>query len=161
VWAWRCRISSPLACGLAATVPSVVIGYLKVGCRLAGVAAVIAPLIRESRLWQDEDPATRALLRPRPAQALEALGYWVDRRQRLPFYRLGARREAGEMIRAWQGRVIRDVPGAPLEALTSGRVITVGGKVARYHAGRWLARLCRGALAGAMMLALTIWLLAR
>ena len=40
------------------------------------------------------------------------------------------------MIRVWQERAVRDVPAAPLEALTSGRVIAVGGQVARYHAGR-------------------------
>jgi hypothetical protein len=40
-------------------------------------------------------------------------------------------------------------------------VVTVGGQVARYHAGRWLTRLSRGALVAAAMLALLIVLAAR
>jgi len=137
-----------------------VIRYAKIGYRLAGMAAIVAPLLRESRTWH-ADQEVSELLRPRPAETLDALGYWIDRRRRLAFYRLSDRREAEEMIRVWQERAVHDVPAAPLEALTSGRVIAVGGQVARYHAGRWLTRLSRGALIGAAMLALLIVLAAR
>jgi hypothetical protein len=126
------------------------------------MAAIVAPLLHESRAWHaDQGPEVAELLRPRPAETLDALGFWIDRRRRLPFYRLSHRREAEEMIRFWQERAVRDVPAAPLEALTSGRVLAVGGQVARYHAGRWLTRLSRGALIGATMLALLIVLAAR
>ena len=101
------------------------------------------------------------LLRPRPAETLDALGYWIERRRRLPFYRRSDRREAEQMIRVWQERAVHDVPAAPLEALTSGRVLTVGGQVARYHAGRLLTRLSRGAFVVAMMFAVLIVLAAR
>ena len=111
------------------------IRYAKIGYRLAGVAAIVAPLLRESRSWHaDQGPEVSELLRPRPAETLDALGYWIDRRRRLPFYRLSDRREAEQMIRVWQERAVRDVPAAPLEALTSGRVIAVGAQVVRYHA---------------------------
>jgi hypothetical protein len=140
----------------------VVIRYAKIGYRLAGMAAIVAPLLRESRTWHaDQGPQVSELLRPRPAETLDALGYWIDRRRRLPFYRLSDRREAEQMIRVWQERAVHDVPAAPLEALTSGRVIAVGGQVARYHAGRWLTRLSRGVLIAATMLALLIVLAAR
>ena len=111
------------------------IRYAKIGYRLAGMAAIVAPLLRESRTWHaDQGPEVSELLRPRPAETLDALGYWIDRRRRLPFYRLSDRREAEQMIRVWQERAVHDVPAAPLEALTSGRVIAVGG------AGRPLPR---------------------
>ncbi len=145
-----------------ATVPGVVIRYAKIGYRLAGMAAIVAPLLRGSRTWHaDQGPEVSELLRPRPAETLDALGYWIDRRRRLPFYRVSDRREAEQMIRIWQERAVHDVPAAPLEALTSGRVIAVGGQVARYHAGRWMTRLSRGALIAAAMLALLIVLAAR
>ena len=120
------------------------IRFAKIGYRLAGMAAIVAPLLRESRTWHaDQGPEVSELLRPRPAETLDALGYWIDRRRRLPFYRLSDRREAEHMIRVWQERAVHDVPAAPMEALTSGRVIAVGAQVARYHAGRWLTRLSR------------------
>jgi hypothetical protein len=40
-------------------------------------------------------------------------------------------------------------------------VIAIGGQVARYHAGRWLTRLSRGALIAATMLAVLFGLAAR
>jgi hypothetical protein len=140
----------------------VVIRHAKIGYRLVGMAAMVAPLLRESRTWHaDQGPEVSELLRPRPAETLDALGYWIERRRRLPFYRRSDRREADHMIRVWQERAVHDVPAAALEALTSGRVLTVGGQVARYHAGRLLTRLSRGALFVAMMFAVLIVLAAR
>jgi hypothetical protein len=63
--------------------------------------------------------------RDRP-ETLDALGYWIDRRRGLPFYRVSDRREADEMIRVWQERAVRDVPRRRWKHQR--RVIAVGGR---------------------------------
>jgi hypothetical protein len=134
--------------------------YLKLGYRLIGVAAIVLPLMRET--WsQRRDPLLHEMLRPDPAQALEALGFWVERRRSLPRYRLSARREAEQMISVWQTRVIEQVPRAPMAALASGQVATVGGQVARYHAGRLAARMARLTLLGTAGFVALAWLVLR
>ena len=64
----------------------------------------------------------------------EALAYWRARRRGLPWYRLGARREAARMAAAWEKRVRAALlwqRGLPTEA----RVQAV-----RLIAGFWLRR---------------------
>ena len=58
-----------------------VITYVKVGYRLIGIAAVVLPILREAQ------HARRDPVRLDPSETMEALGFWVDRRRRLPFYR--------------------------------------------------------------------------
>ena len=43
---------------------------------------------------------------PALEQARSSLDFWRRRRSRLPVYRLGARREANQMIGRWQARVV-------------------------------------------------------
>jgi hypothetical protein len=74
---------------------------------------------------------------------MEALGYWITRRRRLPFYQRSARREAERMIAFWQGRTVRDVTRAPLTALATGEMVAVAGLVAGYQAHRVVGRLAR------------------
>lgn len=90
-----------------------------------------------------DDDILRELNAPDPGEAMEALGYWIERRRRLPVYRRAARREAERMIAFWQGRTLRDVTRAPLTALATGEVVTVAGLVAGYHAHRVAGRLAR------------------
>lgn len=134
--------------------------YVKLAYRAAGIAAVVLPVIRQTR-EQNGDPLLREMLRPDPAQALESLGFWVERRRSLPIYRLSARREAEQMIGVWQTRAIAQIPQAPMAALASGRVVTVGGQVARYHAGRFAARMARLVVLGTVVFAALAWLVLR
>ncbi|HEU0195132.1 MAG TPA: hypothetical protein VFQ71_13090 [Gaiellales bacterium] len=134
--------------------------YVKLAYRAAGIAAVVLPVIREAREHRS-DPLLRDLLRPDPAQALESLGFWVERRRSLPIYRLSARREAEQMIGIWQTRAIEQIPQAPMAALASGRVVTVGGQIARYHAGRFAARMARLVVLGTVAFAALAWLVLR
>jgi hypothetical protein len=134
--------------------------YVRLAYRLAGIAAVVLPVMRET--WsQRRDPLLHEMLRPDPAEALEALGFWVERRRSLPIYRLSARREAEQMIGVWQARVIEQVPRAPRAALASGQVATVGGQVARYHAGRLAVRMARLAALGTALFVALAWLVLR
>jgi hypothetical protein len=134
--------------------------YVRLAYRAAGVATVVLPAIREARA-QRSDPLLREMLRPDPAQVLESLGFWVERRRSLPIYRLSARREAEQMIRVWQARAIEQIPQAPMAALGSGRAVAVGGQVARYHAGRFAARMARLALVATVLFTTLAWLALR
>lgn len=44
---------------------------------------------------------------PDLGQGVEALAYWAERRRRLSWYRIGARREATRMVTTWEQRVRR------------------------------------------------------
>ena len=92
---------------------------------------------------------------------MEALGFWVNRRRRLPFYRVAARREADQMIRTWQVRAVSDLPQASLAALSGGTAVNLGGQLLRYHTGRWLARSARLIVAWAAVLALLAYAIVR
>ena len=67
------------------------------------------------------DDALLAYLQAPPDlhDGVESLKYWQGRTQRLPWYRLGARREATRMVMVWERRVRaavlrqRGVPAAP------------------------------------------------
>ncbi|MGN6378194.1 MAG: hypothetical protein ACTHNU_04525 [Gaiellales bacterium] len=97
----------------------------------------------------DDEQVVREMLTLDLEQAADALGYWIRRRERLPFYRRSARREAELMIAAWQARTIAAVPRQPVAALVSGRtLIHVAGLTAGYHARRIAARATRIALTG-------------
>jgi hypothetical protein len=65
------------------------------------------------------------------------------------------------MIRTWQVRAVSDLPQASLAALSSGTAVSLGGQLARYHAGRWLARSARLIVAWAAVLALLAYAIVR
>ena len=86
-------------------------------------------------------------------EGTDALAYWRGRRQRLPWYRIAARREAARMSVAWEQRVRAALVrqrGLPTEARL---------RAARLVAGIWLRRSLRRvtlALAGTAMVLLVL-----
>ena len=75
---------------------------------------------------------------PDLGEGMHSLTYWHQRRQRLSWYRLRARREAGRMIVRWEQRV-RDAmfsqPGVPITVRASAGLL-----VTRIRIGRWSRR---------------------
>ena len=132
-----------------------VITYVKIAYRTIGLLSVALPLISEAR------KARRDPVRSDPSETMEALGFWVERRRRLPFYRLAARREADQMIRTWQGRAVIDLPRSSLAAVRGGTAVSLGGDLVRYHAGRWVARSARLVVAWTAVLGLLAYALIR
>jgi hypothetical protein len=85
------------------------------------------------------DDALLARLQAPPdlREGTDALAYWRGRRQRLPWYRIGARREAARMSVAWEQRVRAALVrqrGLPTEARL---------RAARLVAGIWFRRSLR------------------
>jgi len=84
----------------------------------------------------------REMLAPSLDDALYALGFWVRRHQRLPFYRRAARREAERSIAFWQSRAISDASRSPAALVLSGRtVVHVMRLTGAYHTRRVLGRM--------------------
>lgn len=107
----------------------------------------------------DDDRILREMQAPDIEEAVEALGYWLGRHDRLPFYRRTARAEARRMIAYWQGRLLADAPRAPMQAIGHARQLAaVGGQLVAYRAGH-VAR--RGALTVIGVGALIIFVAAR
>ena len=68
-------------------------------------------------LSRDAELLARLVAPPDLHDGVEALDYWRGRRQRLPWYRRRAKREAAEMIVVWERRVraaLLQQPGVPL-----------------------------------------------
>jgi hypothetical protein len=102
----------------------------------------------------DDDRVLREMLAPNLDEALEALGYWIERRTRLPFHRRAARREAERMIRFWQARTIASARRSPLALILSRRTAAGVTRLAvEYHARRILARATTVALGFAAFVA--------
>jgi hypothetical protein len=90
---------------------------------------------------REDDQLLRELRAPNVEEAVGALGYWLRRHERLPFYRRSARAEARRMIEFWQGRALTDVAHAPLSAAANARVVIgVTGQLVAYRAARVLRR---------------------
>ena len=90
----------------------------------------------------DDDRVIREMLAPNLDDALQALGFWLQRHTQLPFYRRAARREAERSIAFWRERAIADASRSPGALLWSGRtVVRVMRLAATYHARRVLARM--------------------
>jgi hypothetical protein len=90
----------------------------------------------------DDDRVIREMLAPSLDDALHALGFWLHRRTRLPFYRRAARREAERSIAYWQARAISDASRSPAALFMSGAtVIRVMRLTVMYHMRRILARM--------------------
>src|SRR3954454_12349001 len=99
------------------------------------------------------------------ADAVESLTYWRGRAERLPWYRVAARREARELARNWESRVSRAViweRGVSLRArLTAGLVLS-GARLERVRIKRWLVGLAVVATTIVVVpLALTVFVLAQ
>jgi hypothetical protein len=90
----------------------------------------------------EDDRVIREMLAPNLDDALYALGFWVRRHRRLPFYHRAARREAERSITFWQSRAISDASRSPVALVISGRTaMHVMRLTAAYHTRRILARL--------------------
>ena len=103
----------------------------------------------------DQNLLSELLAPPDLGEGIEALGYWRQRRRRLPWYRLTARREAEHMTIRWEQRV-----GAALvshRAAAPGLRISGGLLLARSRLGRWAQRvrivLVAGLAFGAVLVA--------
>jgi hypothetical protein len=100
------------------------------------VAPVAAPwrlaqsgAIRTAPLSADQQLLDRLQAPPDLSDGVQSLGYWRQRRRRLPFYRVRARREAARMTVRWEQRV--------RAALVTQRRTPI---VIRLSAGRLVAR---------------------
>jgi hypothetical protein len=103
----------------------------------------------------DDDRIISEMLAPDVEQALESLGYWLERHRRLPARRFRARAESRRMIGYWQSRAIADVPRAPLDALANaGAAAHVARLAAGYHARRTVNRFAGYGLAVVAVVAL-------
>jgi hypothetical protein len=91
------------------------------------------------------DEQLHAQLRGAPelSDGIESLHYWQDRRRRLSWYNVRARREATRMILRWEDR-LRDViffhPSAPVTARLSAGLFLARGRL-----GRWKRHAALGA----------------
>jgi hypothetical protein len=105
----------------------------------------------------EDDRVLREMLTPNLDEALEALGYWIQRWTRLPFHRRAARREAKRMIELWQARAISGVRRAPVALILSRRTVTGVARLAvAYHVRRILARVTTVAVAFSALVAVVI-----
>jgi hypothetical protein len=108
---------------------------------------------------QDQKLLSELLAPPDLGDGIEALGYWRQRRRRLPWYRFSARREADRMTIQWEQRVgaalVAQRRAAPALRISGGLLL------ARSRFGRWAdrARLVAGvgvAICAALMLYVTV-----
>lgn len=85
----------------------------------------------------------------------ECLAYWRQRRRRLPWYRLAARREASRMIVAWERRVraaLVHQRGVPMADRIDGVKLVAG-----VHLRRWTRRIGTvAAIAGTLFVAIPV-----
>ena len=92
------------------------------------------------RAFASADDRLLAQLQAPPdlSEGLQSLSYWHQRRQRVAWYRFGARREATRMILRWEHRV-RDAMlfqrGVPIAVRTSAGLL-----IARTRLWRWSRR---------------------
>jgi hypothetical protein len=92
------------------------------------------------RAFATSDDRLLAHLQARPdlSEGIRSLTYWHERRRRLSWYRLRARREAMRMIIRWEQRVqdaMFSQPGAPITARAAAGLL-----VTRTRIWRWSRR---------------------
>jgi hypothetical protein len=90
--------------------------------------------MQTSLLSADDELLARVQAPPDLGDGVESLAYWRARRQRLPWYRRRARREAARMVVVWERRVrvaLLRQRGAPLGARFRATRLIVGGKLRR------------------------------
>src|SRR5947208_14059610 len=82
-----------------------------------------------------DDRLISQMLAPDVEESLDALSYWLQRHDRLPFYRRSARAEARGMIAYWQGRAVSDATRSPIETLLNARTaVAVSGQLVGHKA---------------------------
>jgi hypothetical protein len=110
--------------------------------------------MRQALLSTDEQLIARLEAAPELSDGVESLHYWHDRRRRLSWYRVGARREAARMILRWENRVrvaIFSQPAVPVTVRLSAGLL-----IARTRLRRWRRRAVVGAtvMAGVTVIAI-------
>jgi hypothetical protein len=91
--------------------------------------------MRAAPVTTDDRLLARLQAPPELGDGVQALDFWRQRSQRLPWYRVRARREATRMTLRWERRVRRAMlsqRGVPVGARTSAGLL-----VARIHVRRW------------------------
>jgi hypothetical protein len=84
---------------------------------------------------REDDRLIREMLAPDVEESLDALSYWLQRHDRLPFYRRSARGEARRMIAYWQGRAVSDATRSPIDTLLNARTaVAVSGQLVAHKA---------------------------
>ena len=63
------------------------------------------PFVETSLLSRDDELLARLQAPPDLSDGLDSLAYWRGRRERLPWYRRRAQREAARMVVVWERRV--------------------------------------------------------
>ena len=63
------------------------------------------PSVETSLLSRDDELLARLQAPPDLSDGLDSLAYWRGRRERLPWYRRRAKREAARMVFVWERRV--------------------------------------------------------
>jgi hypothetical protein len=89
-------------------------------------------------LSRDDELLGRLQAPPDLHDGVESLAYWRRRRQRLPWYRLAARREAARMVMVWERRVraaLLRQRGVPMAPRLQGALL-----IARTQLRRWAIR---------------------
>lgn len=91
--------------------------------------------MRSALVSTDDRLLSRLQAPPDLGQGIESLAYWYDRRQRLAWYRVSARREATRMILRWEQRVrgaMLSQRGVPVTVRTSAGLLLVRTRLRRW-----------------------------
>ena len=78
------------------------------GLRIGDLARGVLPelsSVETSLLYRDDELLARLQAPPDLSDGLDSLAYWRGRRERLPWYRRRAKREAARMVVVWERRV--------------------------------------------------------
>jgi hypothetical protein len=89
-------------------------------------------------LSRDDELLARLQAPPDLSEGLDSLAYWRGRRERLPWYRRRAKREAARMVFVWERRVRAAMlrqRGAPLASRFLAVRLLAGGPLRRF--ARW------------------------
>lgn len=89
------------------------------------------------------------------SEGVEALAYWAQRRRRLSWYRIRARREAGRMSMRWEQRVraaLMSQRAAPIELRLSAGLLLARTLLRRWGRRAAIAVLVAGTLAAATLI---------
>jgi hypothetical protein len=105
--------------------------------------------MRSGPVSSDDALLARLQAPPDLREGAEALEYWRGRRQRLPWYRVAARREAAQMAVVWEKRVRAAL------IRQRGLPTTVRVEAARLIAGIWFRRSARRVAVPLTLIAMT------
>jgi hypothetical protein len=91
--------------------------------------------MRAASVSSDDRLLARLQAPPELGDGVQSLDFWCKRRQRLPWYRVRARREAARMTLEWEQRVLSAIVSQPGVSVASRG--SAGLLVARIRLRRW------------------------